>query len=47
MGTWHLIETLTDGVATVVASGNQAKALTSLRRSVSPAPDFCVGTDPR
>ncbi|MGW3483881.1 GAF domain-containing protein [Rhodococcus rhodochrous] len=41
MGTWHLIETLAEGTATLVASGGQPKDLTSIRR-LSPAPDILL-----
>lgn len=39
MGTWHLIETLAEGTATLVASDGQPKELTSIRR-LPPAPDI-------
>nr|WP_145961981.1 GAF domain-containing protein [Rhodococcus ruber] len=42
MGSWHLIETLVEGVATLVASDGEVKEMTSLRRKVSPAPDIPV-----
>jgi len=42
VGRWHLIETLTEGVATLVASGDEAKELVSTRRSISPAADILV-----
>lgn len=42
MGKWHLIETLAEGVATLVASGDEAKGLVSIRRNVSPAVDILI-----
>lgn len=43
MGKWHLIETLVEGAATLVASGDEAKELTSIRsRNVSPAADILI-----
>nr|WP_012476985.1 GAF domain-containing protein [Rhodococcus sp. NS1]ABI79385.1 hypothetical protein PNSL1.057 [Rhodococcus sp. NS1] len=42
MGSWHVIETLTEGVATLVASGNEAKGMISTRRSISPTADILV-----
>ncbi|WP_272269954.1 MULTISPECIES: GAF domain-containing protein [unclassified Rhodococcus (in: high G+C Gram-positive bacteria)] len=42
MGGWHLIETLTEGVATLVASGGETKNMISTRRSISPAADILV-----
>lgn len=42
MGKWHLIETLTEDVATLVASGDEAKGLVSTKRSISPAADVLV-----
>ncbi len=42
MGTWYLIETLVEGEATLVASGDEVKDLLSIRRNVSPAADILV-----
>ena len=42
MGMWYLIETLVEGEATLVASGDEAKDLLSIRRNVSPAADILV-----
>src|SRR5690606_38317689 len=42
MGGWHVIETLTEGVATLVASGDVTKNMISTRRSISPAADILV-----